>query len=134
METGGTKTMKTKLIATVALIALMLIVPAAIAVSTGTGTPAQTGMLRIQIQRLDAYDQGSWDRYVSIAPYGPEPVIHPEISLNGQGDITLPAGQYYVVLPKGHGSGYDMDTWKPEAFDITIASGTTTVTFIGAGY
>ncbi len=125
--------MKTNHIAALALLALMLIVPAAIAVNT-TPAPVQTGTLKLSIQRLDNYDQGSWDRYISIAPYGPEPVIHPYLNMNGIGDIALPAGQYYVVLPKGYGSGFDMDSWKPEAFDITIAAGQTSyVAFIGPG-
>ena len=98
-----------------------------------TETPTQYGTLKIGITRFNDYEPLS--RYVSIAPVGPEPVIHPVISLNGIGDIRLPAGQYYVVLPNGYGSGFEMDTWKPEAFDVTISDGGVSyVTFVGAGY
>ena len=128
--------MNLKQIGMIALImALVCVMPAlAAANAVPAATPAPTGTLRISIARLNEYDMNAWDRYVSIAPYGHEPVIHPAISLNGIGDITLPAGQYYVVLPYGHGSGFPMDTWKPEAFDLTIKDGQTSYApFIGAG-
>ena len=132
--------MNLKQIGMIALVmALICVMPALAAVNAApvpapSAKPVATGTLQISIARLNGYDQNSWDRYVSIAPYGPEPVVHPVIGLNGIGDIRLPAGQYYVVLPYGHGSGFEMDTWKPEAFDLTIKDGQTSYApFIGAG-
>ena len=128
--------MNPKQIGMIALImALVCVMPAlAAANAEPAATPVGTGTLQISISRLNSYDQNNWDRYVSIAPYGSDPVIHPVISLNGIGDIRLPAGQYYVVLPYGYGSGFPMDTWKPEAFDLTVKEGQTSYApFIGAG-
>ena len=126
--------MNLKQIGMMALVMALVCVMPALAADTAapTETTVQTGSLQISISRVEDFD--SWSRYVVIAPYGPEDVIIPQISLNGFGDARLKAGKYYVVLPKGYGSGYMMDAWVPEFFDVTVSDGGVTyVTFVGPG-
>jgi hypothetical protein len=93
---------------------------------------AGKGSIYVAIETMGVADLDA--RHVSIAPYNNSEVINLEVGVNGRGDVRVPAGKYYLVLPKGHGSSTDVNTWKQETADVTVGEGYAAyVTFIGAG-
>lgn len=129
--------MNLKQIGMIALImALVCVMPAFAAANEVPVTIADQkfGLVEISIRDVRHYTPEGWERYVSIAPYDNNPVIHPDIGANGIRTISLPVGKYYIVLPKGYGSGFNTDTWIPEAVDIEVTgTGLSYVHFTGAG-
>lgn len=101
-------------------------------VSTISGAPTDGALyLALETRALTSIPT----RSIAIAPYGPEPVQHVTLGVNGMADYRLPPGEYEVILPIGHGSDVNQpNTWKQESQKVTISAGQNSyVTFIGAG-